>query len=463
MNANNTGKRLPLWNKITYGIGDLGCGMSNGFVAPFFLIFCTDVFGVNAGAVGTLLLLGRFWDMINDTWVGAWTDRTRTKLGRYRPWIIFATIPLFIITVLMFWAHPDWSNTAKIIWVYVFYFLWAFAFTCVNIPYTAMNSVMTQSDKERGSLASWRMVFTNVSTLVSVAFCMPLVAALGKGDNVRGWVLTMILASVIGIVLLLVSAFTCKEVVTPPAAAKEQMPILKGAAMAFKNKYFVMGLVGMFAFGLMNLGRMSVQTYYFSYVLGDMGAMSIFGTVTGVAGIIGAFASQYVCNAFKSKGKATVFLAFGTAIFTFVQFLGRMDGGALFWIGGAVSYVFSWATLSVMFAVTPDTVEYGLLKTGVRQDGFYGAYASFWHKAGIALGSAGAGWILAGTGYVPNAATQAPAVIAGINALMFVIPIILSVIIGVTFLFYKIDYKRFAEILEEVKEKFGNAPVAGEK
>lgn len=458
MNATNNQRKLPLWNKITYGFGDLGCGMSNGFVAAFFLIFCTDVFGISAGAVATLLLLGRFWDMINDTWVGAWTDRTRSKFGKYRPWIIFATIPLFVITVLMFWAHPEWNDTAKIVWIYVFYLLWAFAFTCVNVPYTAMNSVMSQSDKDRGSLASWRMVFTNVSTLVSVTFCMPLVAFFGgnEGNPVRGWLVTIGLAAVAGIVLLYICVFTCKEVVTHPVQAQAQMPILKGAAIAFKNKYFVMGLIGMFAFGLMNLGRMSVQSFYFTYVLGDVGAMSLFGTVTGIAGIIGAFGSQYICNALRSKGRAAALLAFGTAIFTTVWFLGGSSNSGLFWVSAFLSYVCSWATLSVMFAVTPDTVEYGLLTTGVRQDGFYGAYASFWHKAGIALGSAGAGWVLEGTGYIPNAPEQAPAVITGINTMMFILPIILSVLIGIVFLFYKIDYDRFAQIVDEIKAKYGD-------
>lgn len=115
-----------------------------------------------------------------------------------------------------------------------------------------------------------------------------------------------------------------------------------------------------------------------------------------------------------------------------------------------------WAALSCLFAATPDCVEYALVKTGVRQDGFYSAYASFWHKAGIALGSAGAGWVLAATGYIPNTAEQVSSVISGINFLMFTLGIIISLLMGIVFLFYKIDFNMFDKILEEEKEKFGD-------
>ncbi len=446
--------KLSLGKKFCYGIGDIGEGMSNGFVAIFFLIFCTDTFGINAGVVGTLLLLGRFWDMINDTWVGAWTDRTRSRWGRYRPWIIFAAVPMFIITIMLFWAHPEWTSGAKTAWIVVFYLLWAFAYTCVNIPYTALNAVMTQDIGERASLASWRMVFTNIATILISAVGIKLVMFFGEGNMSKGWLITLILASVLGLITLYISVGSSKEVIEPPT--QDKMPILKGAVLAFKNKYYVMVLFGMFGIGLVNLGRMSVQTYYFTYVLHDINKMTIYATVTGVAGLVGAFVAQYVVSLLKSKGKAISIFSFLSAVSIIIQMTGRFDANTAFWIGSALSSLFIWAALSCLFAATPDCVEYALVKTGVRQDGFYSAYASFWHKAGIALGSAGAGWVLAATGYVANATEQVASAISGINFLMFTLGIIITIIMGIVFLFYKIDFKMFDEILEEEKEKFGD-------
>lgn len=247
------------------------------------------------------------------------------------------------------------------------------------------------------------------------------------------------------------------EVIEPPT--QDKMPIIKGAILAFKNKYYVMVLFGMFGIGLINLGRMSVQTYYFTYVLHDLNKMSIYATVTGVAGLVGAFVAQYAVSLLKSKGKAISLFSFLAAASLILQMTGRFDASMPFWIGSALSSLFIWGALSCLFAATPDCVEYALIKTGIRQDGFYSAYASFWHKAGIALGSAGAGWILAGTGYVANAAQQAASVITGINFLMFTLGIIISILMGIVFLFYKIDFKMFDKILEEEREKFGDKAV----
>ena len=163
---------------------------------------------------------------------------------------------------------------------------------------------------------------------------------------------------------------------------------------------------------------------------------------------------------FKSKPKTIRLFALLAAAVTFIQFFGRFDGGFLFWFGGCAYNFCYFMLLSQIFGSTPDCAELGFLKTGSRMDGFYGAFASFWHKAGIALGSALAGWVLAWINYVPNAAVQAESVIRGLNFMMFIFPIIISVLMALTFAFYKIDYKRSEEILLELKEKYGEEVIA---
>ena len=188
--------------------------------------------------------------------------------------------------------------------------------------------------------------------------------------------------------------------------------------------------------------------------------MSVYLIVTGLTAVAGSVLSPVITNRFQSKPKTIRLFALLAAIVTFIQFFGRFDGGALFWFGGGAYNFCYFVLLSQIFGSTPDCAELGFLKNGSRMDGFYGAFASFWHKAGIALGSALAGWVLEWIHYVPNAEVQAESVITGLNFMMFIFPIVISLLMSLTFIFYKIDYKRSEEILVEIREKYGEDVIA---
>jgi sugar (Glycoside-Pentoside-Hexuronide) transporter len=444
--------KVGVGRKFAFSLGELAQNLSNGLVAVFFMMFCTEVAGIHAGVVGTLLLLGRVWDMINDTLVGSWTDRTRSKLGRYRPWLLWFNVPLFVSTILMFWAHPEWSVMAKTIWIVVLYFIWCFMYTCVNIPHTAMVAVMSASGAERASISGWKMMFTNIGTIFGGAATMPIVMRLGGENAAKGWLNTVTLYSIVGIVLVFICVAVCKEVVKPKDD-QGKMPILKGVALALKNKYFVLLVIGAAILGMLNLGRATSQTYLFMYVIGDMNAMSVYAIVTGIGGMIGAFTLPFFANLLKSKGKVICYGSFLGAVFLLIQYFCSNSLNVGFWISGFLSYICFWLALAGTVAATGDTADYALLSTGVRQEGLYGAYWSFMHKAGIAIGSAEVGWMLAATNYVANAPEQPAEVINGIKMIYFILPIILSVVVGIVFLFYKLDYKKHEEILEEQKAK----------
>lgn len=455
MDNNNYMIKVSTWKKFAYGLGDLGCGMSNGLIASFFLLYCTDTFGVSAGVVGTIMLLGRFWDMINDTWVGAWSDRSDSQQGKYIPWVKRWTPVLFIVTIFTFWAHPDWNPTTKTIYVFVMYFAWAFAYTLVNVPYTALTPVLTQDPGERASLAGWRMGLSNLCMVITGALTMPLVGMLGKGDMVSGWLKVVILFSVIGCACLYICAFASKEVVRIPQSLEgNKTPILENVRLALRNKYFIIAALGMFLFGFMNLGRMTVMSYFFLYIVGDMGKMSLFITIQGIGGIIGAFVSESLVKRFRSKGKAIMITSAGIILFVALQYVTR-GGGTAFMVFAFFGQFCIMASLSAVFSTMADCVEYSLLQDGTRMDAFFGAFGYFWHKAGIALGSAGAGWMLAATGYIPNGAEQPAAVEAGINFMFFLLPIILAVVSVVAFSRYKLDFDMFNDVLKKIEEKYG--------
>lgn len=453
-------KKLSLIKKIIYGSGDFAQNLgSNALIASFFMLYCTNVVGIGAGVVGTLLMLGRVWDAINDTWVGAWSDKTNTKYGHYRPWMFAATIPLFVITILLFWAHPEWGNTQKVVYIYIMYFAWAFAYTCVNVPYTAMTSVMSQDAGDRGALGAFRMAGCQLAQIAVGAVFLGAVAKFGMGNDARGYLFATVLVAVPSIIIMFICTTVSKEVVPQPKG-QEPIPILKGVRLGLQNKQYICVLIGMFLGGFVTLGRMSIQSYYFLVVQGNMGAMSVYLVVTGVAAVIGSILSPYVTNLFKSKPMTIRVFAVLAAVVTFIQFFGRFDGGPLFWFGGCAYNFCYFMLLSQIFGSTPDCAELGFLQTGSRMDGFYGAFASFVHKAGIALGSALSGWVLVWIHYDAQAAEQAPTVVPGLNFMMFIFPIIVSAIMAIVFCFYKIDYKRSEEILVEIKEKYGEDVIA---
>ena len=142
----DTNIKIPFWRAFCFGLGDFGNNFVWTFVGSYLMIFYTDVFGIPMAAVSLLMLIARAWDAINDPIIGGLSDRTRTRWGRYRPWVLLMSFPTAIITVLTFWAHPDWSDTSKIVYMYVTYALLVLCYTGVNIPYSAMTSVLTQNN-----------------------------------------------------------------------------------------------------------------------------------------------------------------------------------------------------------------------------------------------------------------------------------------------------------------------------
>ena len=191
--AVDTNIKIPFWKASCFGLGDFGNNFVWTFVGSYLMIFYTDVFGIPMAAVSLLMLIARAWDAINDPIIGGLSDRTRTRWGRYRPWVLLMSFPTAIITVLTFWAHPDWSDTSKIVYMYVTYALLVLCYTGVNIPYSAMTSVLTQNTDERAKLSTMRITLANVSIAGIGIIVVPMVSALGGGNDAIGYRLTAII------------------------------------------------------------------------------------------------------------------------------------------------------------------------------------------------------------------------------------------------------------------------------
>ena len=175
MESKNENAKVPLISKIAYGFGDVGCNFSWMFVSNFLMIFYTDVFGISMAAVSALMLFSRFWDAINDPIVGGLTDKTKTKWGRYRPWLLIAAPITAVLLIMTFWAHPDWSDRSKVIYMVITYCLLVLGYTCVNIPYGTLCGAMTQDIDERAKINTSRSVSAMVAIGIINIITVPLI------------------------------------------------------------------------------------------------------------------------------------------------------------------------------------------------------------------------------------------------------------------------------------------------
>lgn len=447
----DTNIKIPFWKAACFGLGDFGNNFVWTFVGSYLMIFYTDVFGIPMAAVSLLMLIARAWDAINDPIIGGLSDRTRTRWGRYRPWVLLMSFPTAIITVLTFWAHPDWSNASKIVYMYVTYALLVFCYTGVNIPYSAMTSVLTQNTDERAKLSTMRITLANISIAGIGIIVIPMVSALGKGDAAMGYRLTAVIFVLIFMCCSAVVFATQKEVVPPPV--KHKYPLRVQFKSMLANRPFLIAFCGQLLWGFFIHGRGSMYTYYFKYVQGDAGLMSLYNLVGLVPLVAGCYLFKAWYNVDGNKGRVTAYGCIGAGIaMILMRFTSPIGSPVLFYALCAISKFFEGVLASGIYGVIPDTVEYGQLKTGVRNDGFLSAFISLGNKFGIALGSAGVAAILAVLGFQANV-TQTPLVSGTINNFFTVIPGILSVLCGIVFLFYKIDRKTFNDILSKLNDK----------
>lgn len=450
MNSDSTYVKLSPFKKICFAFGDMGCNFSWSLTSSFLMIFYTDVFGITAGAVSILMLVSRLWDAINDPMIGMMADKTRTKYGRYRPWL-FMCVPMAVFTILTFWAHPAWSDTSKLIYMYITYGALVFFYTAVNIPYTSMTATLTQDSKERGSLSGYRMTFSFLTMILVTYIINYFVPTLGKGDDARGYLLTAIIMTVlIGWPCFAICFFGTKEVV-PPQENKKTGSFFEQAKNAMRNKPYTLLLLAFFMVGVTNYGRTAAYAYYFKYVVGQPQMMATYVMALNIPFLFGSFLSPYISNALKNKGRNYAYSAMIFGALLVVNFwVNPLANPVFFWILTVVIGFFNGTQAACVYGMLPDTAEYGELQTGVRNEGFLSAYSSFFNKVGMALSTAGVAAMLEFLHYDNTAAVQSSAVLSGVTGLMFIAPGILSIILGAAFLFYKLDYKTYDDIVARI-------------
>lgn len=403
-------QNLTFREKLGYGLGDTASNIVYQAVINVLLYFYTDVYGITAAAAGTLLLVVRFFDAITDPIMGAIADRTRSKHGRYRPWMLWVAIPYGILAVAAF-ITPHASMGTKLVYAYISYALLMTAYTAVNIPYSALGGVMTDDSEERANLQTWRFAMAMVGGFLVTASVFPLAALLGGGNRQLGIPLAMIVMAIIGMLCF----FGCFALTEEYVYHDENLP--KGNALndvkaMFTNSQWL--IIALATLIIMTRGAMQsaakpyfVDYYLINHLTGTFAKtsnlLSLFLGLTMLAGVGGAMMANRLIRSY-CKVKVMKLALCGTIVMNGLLFFVPRE-----WIFQALSLTmlsnfFHMMFVPLLFSTVPDTVDYGIRKMGKGAMAMFCGGHLFALKAGNAIGGSLTGWVLALFGYHPNVA-----------------------------------------------------------
>jgi GPH family glycoside/pentoside/hexuronide:cation symporter len=428
------GQKLSVREKVGYGLGDFAANIVFQTVMIFLMYYYTDIFGIPVAAVGTLFLLSRIWDAVNDPLMGAVSDRTKSKHGRFRPWIKWTALPFGVLAVLMF-TTPDLSVEGKIIYAYVTYILMMMIYTANNIPYGALSGVMTSDSIERTSLNSYRFVFGQSAALMVQGLTLPLIAFLGAGDKQLGYQLTMGLFAAIAVVLFYVTFYNTKERIEPPK--EQKTPLKDDLKDLMKNRpWMILFLMGLVTFIFLSL-RIAVGLYYFQYYVGDESLFSWFAVLGTIGLIIGIPLSKPLTKKFGKRNTYIMSNAL-SGLAVLALFLPGPEQWKWAYAISALVGFFNGPGVPILWAMYADTADYAEWRFGRRATGIVFSAATFGQKFGWGIGGALTGWLLALFNYVPNM-DQSPEAIFGIKLMLSIIPGTLMIASVILLFFYNLS------------------------
>jgi GPH family glycoside/pentoside/hexuronide:cation symporter len=450
--------KLSVSEKFGYGLGDLASNMFWQMFAIFMAKFYTDVFLLGAATMGTMMLVTRVVDAFFDPMIGTIADRTETRWGHFRPYLVWMAIPMAATAVLAF-TSPDLHGSARTVYAYVTLMLMMFAYSAINIPYSALLGVLTPDSKERTSVTSYRFVMALIPVFIIVNATLPLVRYFGGSDtSPHGWQMTMLVYSVIAVLLYFATFAMTRERVKPPP--KQETSLKTDLKDLFRNRpWVVLCGVGIAALTFGNI-RNTVTIFYFENVVPDGGGY--FGPVmtTGaIAFILGVMATSPLAKRFGKRNFYLVSMSV-TALLTFGFYFVPPENIKLVWAANTIINFCAAPTAPLVWAMYADTADYSEWKWGRRATGLVFSAASFAQKLGWAIGGAGAGWLLAYFGYLPNVA-QSARTVHGIVLMMSVIPAIAAVAAVAALWFYEIDEETVKRMSADLEARRGPEPVEG--
>jgi GPH family glycoside/pentoside/hexuronide:cation symporter len=446
--------RISLKEKIGYSLGDSASNFYWKTFEFFLMIFYTDVFGISAAALGTMLLVTRLADAVADPVMGSIADRTKTRWGHFRPYLLWGAVPFAVAGVLTF-TTPNLGSGAKLVYAYITYSLLMFIYTAVNIPYSALMGVISPNSLERTSISSIRFIGAFTAGILVQFFTLPLVKFFGHGSDTRGWQLTMVLYGVCAIVLLLMCFASTRERVTPPPQQKSD---IKGDVSALVTSRPWLVLVGVMLLVLAAFAiKGSDSAYYFKYFVKNEKLLPAFLVSNGLAFVAAVSVASWLARIFGKKALFMFAIGAGGVIIGGFWLANPTDVWLMFGLQIVSSFVigFNSPLVFAMFADVADEAEWRL---GRRNTGLVFASAIFATKAGWALGAWIFGLILTYFGYVANAEQTAESLL-GIVLSTSWIPCLMMVAACALMMLYPLSEAMMVKIEADLKERRGEIEV----
>lgn len=447
--------KLSLKEKVGYAVGDFGFNLYWASIASFLAVFYTDIFGIPAAAAGTMFLVTKVVDAITDPIMGAVADRTKTRWGKFRPYLLFAGVPMAGAAVITF-STPDLNESGKIIYAYITYSFMMVMYTILSTPYSSLSGVLTARSQDRTTLISFRFIAAFVGTALVNKFTLPLVEWLGQGNETLGWQLTMLLYGIIAAIVFAITFFSTTERIAPPSGQNTN-PLNDIKDLLNNRPWVILIVLAMIIMMTITL-RGGSGYYYFAYYVERPDLISNYLFVQGIALGVGAALTPLMTK-FVDKTKLLMLLMGIVGVLSIgFYFVPRDAIGLMFTLNILISLALGPKS-PLAWSMYADSADYTEWKTGRRATGMTFSAATFAQKLGGALGSAFMLWMLAAIGYVAREA-QTDASQQGIALLQTVIPGVIAFIAAFVVSFYPLTNEKLEQIQTDLKAREAEQPTA---
>lgn len=436
-------EKLGVKDYIGFGFGDMAINFTFASLGMFVVYFYTDVVGISAGIIGTLMLFSRSFDGVIDVVIGGLVDKTHSRWGKTRPWLLFGAIPFALLTISLFAVPSGWSEVAKIVYIFLSYNILMVAFSAIAIPYGTLNSLVTRDQHQRETFNLFRMFEAQIGVLIVTNATMPLVNFFGNKQI--SWVITYTILSAISVLLLFIVFKSQRERVQ--VTAEKKIPLKTSLYAIFHNKYWWLATTFFIIYSVGYALNQGSTIYYAKYILRDDSLVGVLTMGYLIPVLIGFF---IISKLFDKYGKTKIMM-WGSVISIVGYFITLIDPHS-FWMVMTAQIIKGFGQgplLGGVWAMFPDTIEYGEWKTHIRVEGLLYSGGSLGQKIGVGFGTALTGWVLAWGHYNGALATQSGSAINAIYQLFIYIPVIIYVAQIIMLYFYDLD-KKYPNIMSDL-------------
>ena len=446
---------LSFTEKVGYGLGDMASNFYMGFFGLFLLYYYTDVFGISPAAAATMLLVTKVVDAISDPAMGLIADRTHSRWGKYRPYLLWVAVPYAMFGMLLF-LGPELSAAGKLAYAYLTYTLVMLAYTAINVPYSALLAVISPVAEERTKATQYRFVFASLGTLCVGALATPLVSLLGNGDEVLGFRLTIALFAVMSVLIFWITFVTTRERVRP---ARHDSSVARDLSGLIANSSWVVLVVTGIVVIIGLIARFSSIIFYLKYYMMDDGSAvfmifdrtALFTSFGLIGQLIGALLTPMLARRFEKRHLIVAMNLLHAGLLVLCYFIPPEQFAQVVLVHSLGVFTFG-VTITLLFSMYTDCAEYGEWQSGKNSAGLVMSASMFSLKLGTAVGGALPGFMLARSGFIANE-IQTETAIQGIQLMFNVIPAVFFVLGSALMLYYRLDRQIMRKVELDLHER----------